>query len=49
MRMANLREWVRRLWGTLRLQRDDRDLEQELRLHVELDRRHICRGLVRRR
>src|SRR6266851_2417766 len=36
MRMANLREWVRRLWGTLRPQRDDRDLEQELRLHVEL-------------
>jgi len=36
MQMANLREWIRRLWGTLRPQRDDRDLEQELRLHVEL-------------
>src|SRR3989475_12487741 len=36
MPMTNLREWIRRLWGTLRPQRDDRDLEQELRLHVEL-------------
>jgi putative ABC transport system permease protein len=34
--MARLREWIRRLWGTLRPPRDDRDLEQELRLHVEL-------------
>ena len=34
--MASLREWIRRLWGTLRAQRDDRDLEQELQLHMEL-------------
>src|SRR6266508_4240627 len=35
MRMASLREWIRRLWGTLQPSRDDRDLEQELRLHLE--------------
>jgi putative ABC transport system permease protein len=34
--MATLREWVSRLWGTLRPGRDDRELEQELRLHLEL-------------
>jgi len=34
--MASLREWIRRLWGTLRPNRDDSDLEQELRLHLEL-------------
>ena len=34
--MATLREWVSRLWGTVRPRRDDRELEQELRLHVEL-------------
>lgn len=31
-----LREWVSRLWGTLRRNRADRDLEEELRLHLEL-------------
>jgi predicted permease len=34
--MATLREWVRRLWGTLRSSRRDADLEAELRLHLEL-------------
>ena len=34
--MATLREWVGRLWGTLRGNRTDRDLEEELRLHLEL-------------
>ena len=34
--MATLREWVSRLWGTLRGNRPDRDLEEELRLHLEL-------------
>ena len=34
--MATLREWVSRLWGTLRRNRADRDLEEELRLHLEL-------------
>jgi len=34
--MASLREWIRRFWGTLRANRDDRDLEEELRLHLEL-------------
>ena len=34
--MARLREWVIRVWGTLRPDRQDHDLEQELRLHQEL-------------
>lgn len=34
--MATLREWMTRLWGTLRPGRRDDDLEQELRLHLEL-------------
>ena len=34
--MATLREWVSRLWGTLSGTRADRDLEEELRLHLEL-------------
>ena len=35
-RMAAVREWVRRLWGTLRRNPSDRDLDRELRLHLEL-------------
>ena len=31
-----LREWVLRLWGTWRGTRTDQDLEQELKLHLEL-------------
>ena len=34
--MPRLREWFIRLWQTLRPGRDDRDLEDELRLHQEL-------------
>ena len=34
--MSTLRESVSRLWGTLRRTRTDRDLEEELRLHLEL-------------
>jgi putative ABC transport system permease protein len=34
--MTRLREWIARLWGTLRPGRHDRDLEEELRLHVDL-------------
>lgn len=34
--MTMLRESISRLWGTLSPGRTDRDLEQELRLHVEL-------------
>ena len=36
--MATLREWVSRLWGTLRGKRVDRERElaEELRLHLEL-------------
>ena len=33
--MPRLREWIARLWGTLRPGRQDGDLEQELRFHVE--------------
>lgn len=31
-----LREWIVRAWGTIRGTRSDRDLEEELRLHVDL-------------
>lgn len=34
--MRILLEWIHRLWGTLRGLRSDSDLEQELRLHMEL-------------
>src|SRR5262249_47385874 len=34
--MGWLREWIRRLWGTLRTSRADADLEAELRSHLEL-------------
>jgi putative ABC transport system permease protein len=41
--MRLFREWMQRLWGTLRPGRRDGDLEQELRLHFEMaaeDARH---------
>ena len=34
--MHTLREWMLRFWGTLTGRRRDRDLEEELRLHLEL-------------
>ncbi len=34
--MTTLREWLTRLWSTLRPTRSDEDLEQELRTHLEL-------------
>ncbi len=34
--LTTARGWIARLWGTLRGRRDDRDLEEELRLHMEL-------------
>jgi putative ABC transport system permease protein len=34
--MRTLREWARRLWGVLSRRRSDRDLEAELRLHLDL-------------
>jgi putative ABC transport system permease protein len=34
--MLVMREWVRRIWGTLRQRRADRDMEEELRLHAQL-------------
>src|SRR5687767_79078 len=34
--MTTIREWWRRLWGTISRQRSDQDLDAELRLHVEL-------------
>jgi len=33
--MASLREWLLRVWGSLSGGRSDRDLEEELRFHVE--------------
>jgi putative ABC transport system permease protein len=35
--MAFLREWIRRVWGTLGRGRCDDDLEMELRLHEEME------------
>lgn len=34
--MSSLREWLRRMWDTLRPARHDRDLENELRSHLAL-------------
>src|SRR6516164_1265807 len=34
--MSTLREWVMRLWGTLRRSARDREIEEELRAHLEL-------------
>jgi predicted permease len=34
--MAIVREWIARVWGTLRPARPDADLERELRAHLEL-------------
>src|ERR1700752_711764 len=38
--MTTLREWILRLWGTLRPGRRDADLEEELRLHLEMAAEH---------
>src|ERR1044071_5305408 len=46
--MGFVREWVTRFWGSLRRRRRDADLEQELRLHLELtaedERRRAASG-----
>jgi putative ABC transport system permease protein len=45
--MATLREWIIRLWGSMRSRRQDSDLEEELRLHLALeaeDARHRTDG-----
>lgn len=34
--MGTLREWRQRLWGTFRKAPEDADMEEELRLHVEM-------------
>ncbi len=34
--MGTLREWIRRLWGTIRRGSRDREMEEELQLHLEL-------------
>ena len=36
--LAMVREWLRRFWGTVRRNPHDRELEAELRLHLELAR-----------
>jgi predicted permease len=33
--MRSLREWIRRLWGSFRHRPSDRDLEEELRFHLD--------------
>jgi hypothetical protein len=42
--MGTLREWIIRLWGSIRPNRVDRELEEELRLHVELEAEHLSRN-----
>ena len=34
--MPTLREWLRRLWGTLRPHARDPEMEEELKLHLDL-------------
>jgi hypothetical protein len=34
--MVTLREWLHRLWGSVTRSRRDRELESELRTHLEL-------------
>jgi putative ABC transport system permease protein len=41
--MTTLREWVIRLWGTLRPSRRDAELEEELRGHLEMAVEHARR------
>src|SRR3979411_95850 len=41
---AALREWLNRLWGTLRRKRADHELEEELQLHRELAARDMRGG-----
>jgi predicted permease len=42
--MATLREWLTRFWATLHPSRRDADLEQELRLHLEMAAEHEWRA-----
>src|SRR5262245_18048201 len=41
--MAAVREYLRRLWGTFRRDPRDRDMEEELRSHLELARDDMLR------
>src|SRR5215471_7555742 len=34
--MASMREWMRRLWGTIRRNPRDSEMQEELRSHLEL-------------
>jgi hypothetical protein len=34
--VARLRQWTRRLWGSIRRDPGDGQIEEELRLHIEL-------------
>ena len=51
--MGKFREWLVRLWGTVRPRRHDADLEEELRFHLELtaevERRHETSADLARR
>ena len=44
--MRTLLEWVRRLWGTIRKNPHDEDMEEELRLHMELSGKSRAGGLA---
>src|SRR5262245_17621524 len=39
----SLREWIRRLWGAFRGSPHDREMEEELRSHIELAREDMLR------
>ncbi len=41
--MTTLREWLRRFWGTFRQSPPDSEMEEELRLHVDLARQDMLR------
>jgi len=41
--MASVCEWMRRLWGTLSRNRRDSEMEEELRLHLELASEDMAR------
>jgi putative ABC transport system permease protein len=43
--MPRIREWIQRLWGTLRGTRRDDDLREELKLHLELAEQDMRRRI----
>src|SRR5215510_12112351 len=41
--MASMREWMRRLWGTIRKNPRDSEMQKEIRFHLELDSEDMLR------